>query len=77
LASQSDPHASRLFVGDAGEDHVPLQRHPALFQHHQNGSAHRRHILHVDGATPPKIPVLNAPFEGGDPPLSFISFNDV
>jgi hypothetical protein len=59
LAQEERPVARpRLFVGDAGEDHVAPQPGARPLQQHERHQRHRDHVLHVDRAAAPDVAAL-------------------
>ena len=58
-----------LLVGDERDDDVALRPDALAPPAQQGGEGHRAHVLHVDGAASPDVPVAHQPAERVDAPV--------
>ncbi len=69
--------APGLLVGDAGEDEVALAHHAFPLEAREHERGHDRHVLHVDGAAPPQVAVVELAAERRVAPALGLGGDDV
>jgi len=69
--------ARGLLVGHGREDEIALQLRLLAREQGDDARAHRRHVLHVDGAASPEPPVVDLARERRVGPARLVGFDDV
>jgi hypothetical protein len=66
-----------LLISKEGEDEVAGRNDPVPLEAPSNGQGHADHVLHVDGPTPPDVPVLDRTRKRMNRPLGRVSRHHV